>query len=215
MTPTMETIRELAYMHSLPEESVVRAIRDAVSEELKVKVVTAVAGGGRLRFEAYRENGSRKEIRMSKNLCARIERRLQKRLDFERVLMLRPEFLQGTVSEVLPQGIEVTPRFGPAFAPKRLLVPTERNLYVPGSTLDFHVHKISPAKGAITLSRTSKKLLLHMLEERLGDIVLDANRKFGRVLKLYLKRELEPDERGYVEALYPNEKIKTIVYDIK
>lgn len=213
MTQAMETVRELAEIYGLPEESVVRAIRTAVSEELKREVVTATVSGDRLRFEAYREDGSVKEIRMSKNIWARIGRRLRKRLDIESVLMSRPEFLRGSVTKILPQGIEVATRYGPAFAPNMLLVPTERCLYVPGATLDFHIHKISVKKGRIILSRTSKKLLLHMLRERLGDIVLDANRKYGRVLKLYLGRELQPEELEYIGALFPKERIKTVVYD--
>ncbi|MFA6396288.1 MAG: hypothetical protein WCW84_10020, partial [Sulfurimonas sp.] len=118
----------------------------------------------------------------------------------------------GTILEKNKKGLVVSTTTGRALAPHQLLIKEEEPFYQIGSSLDFHIHKISPT--GLVLDRKSKSLTIHTLKRLLpkGFVLYDINRKFGKRLKVYSRTLPEKMDLERIRMAF-SEHIDFVMYD--
>jgi hypothetical protein len=202
-------IIDLCNLYDLTHDEVLLMLRESVGDALGYTVISDAEINGKIVFYAEKDGDVQKIIRYSPLLEKRIKKSLEQKIDSLHMRKLKNEnieIIKGRILERSRQGLILTTSTGKAIAPYQLLIKEEEPFYQIGSTLDFHIHKISPS--SLILDRRSKSLTVHTLKRLLpkGFVLYDINRKYGKRLKVYSKflpkkEDLERIRMAFVEHI--------------
>lgn len=218
-----DPIKDLCELYDLTHEEALSILRQSIGDALGYTVASDVEVGNRIYFYANRADGSRKTIRLSPLLERRTRQHLERNIDLLRMKKLRHngiEIINATIIERSKKGLVLSSKTGKAFAPSHLLIKEEEPFYKVGTTLDFHIKKITD--NGLILDRRSKNLLIHTLKRLLpkGFVLYDINRCFGKRINVYSnvlpeKIDLERIRASFVEninfVLYDRANIQNII----
>lgn len=210
-----DPIQDLCELYDLTHEEVLFVLRQSIGYTLGYSVISDVEIGNRIYFYANRADGSRKTIRLSPLLKRRTRQHIERSIDLLRINKLRHndiKIINATITERNKKGLFLSTKTGKAFAPNHLLIKEEEQFYRVGTTLDFHIKKIT--NNGLILDRRSKNLLIHTLTRLLpkGFILYDVNRCFGKRIKVYSNVLPEKIDLERISASFV-EKIHFVIYD--
>lgn len=210
-----DPIHDLAEQYDIHHEDALHILHQAIGEVLGYSIDSDVVIDGRITFLGHRKNGSTKRINLSPLLENRVRSVLEKKIDAVRIDRFKrsgANIIQGVILKSGRKGLVVTTAYGKAFAPKHLLIRSEEEFYKTGTTLDFHVNKITPR--GILLDRRSKSLVIHILRKLLppGFVVYDVRRKFGKLIRVYSRKLPEKPDLERIRSAFV-EHIDFVMYD--
>lgn len=219
-----DPIKDLCELYDLSHEEALMILRQSIGDALGYTVASDVEVGNRIYFYANRADGSRKTIRLSPLLERRTRQHLERNIDLLRMKKLRLngiDIISATIVDKNKKGMLLSTKTGKAFAPNHLLIKEEEPFYKVGTTLDFHIKKITT--NGLMLDRRSKYLMIHTLTRLLPKsfVLYDINRCFGKRINVYSnvlpeKKDLERVRASFVEninfVLYDRANIENIIH---
>lgn len=222
----LDVLDEVSRQYDVDSYTIVRCLKRAVRDELGLGEVFDNYKDGKLDFyEVFVDRNNRQKQRRVKITQKRlnyvrdrlyryiIEENTQERLEAIKGTLENDKVVRGKIVSKTDYGLEVSTRYGKAFAPMNLLNPKEleEGRYKIGIDLNFHIHKLGIKKNKINivLDRVSKFLTEHIIKEVLGDgyTIYTMQRMFGKRIKIYIDKEPSKEERELL-SMSLNEKVK-------
>ncbi|AII15589.1 hypothetical protein CIG1485E_a0064 (plasmid) [Campylobacter iguaniorum] len=222
----LDVLDEVSRQYDVDSYTIVRCLKRAVRDELGLGEVFDNYKDGKLDFyEVFVDRNNRQKQRRVKITQKRlnyvrdrlyryiIEENTQERLEAIKGTLENDKVVRGKIVSKTDYGLEVSTRYGKAFAPMNLLNPKEleEGRYKIGIDLNFHIHKLGIKKNKINivLDRVSKFLTEHIIKEVLGNryTIYTMQRMFGKRIKIYIDREPSQEERELL-SMSLDEKVK-------
>jgi len=222
----LDVLDEVSRQYDVDSYTIVRCLKRAVRDELGLGEVFDNYKDGKLDFyEVFVDKNNQQKQRRVKITQKRlnyvrdrlyryiIEENTQERLENIKSSLAADKVVRGKIVSKSDYGLEISTKFGKAFAPMNLLNPKEieDGRYKIGIDLNFHIHKLGIKKNKINivLDRVSKFLTEHIIKEVLGDgyTIYTMQRMFGKRIKIYIDKEPSKEERELL-SMSLNEKVK-------
>ena len=222
----LDVLDEVSRQYDVDSYTIVHCLKRAVRDELGLGEVFDNYKDGKLDFyEMFVDKNNQQKQRRVKITQKRlnyvrdrlyryiIEKNTQERLEAIKSSLAADKVVRGKIVSKSDYGLEISTKFGKAFAPMNLLNPKEieDGRYKIGIDLNFHIHKLGIKKNKINivLDRVSKFLTEHIIKEVLGDgyTIYTMQRMFGKRIKIYIDKEPSKEERELL-SMSLNEKVK-------
>ncbi|MDY0315886.1 MAG: hypothetical protein RBR32_12495 [Bacteroidales bacterium] len=222
----LDVLEEVSRQYDVDSYVIVSCLKRAVRDELGLGEVVDNYKDGKLElFEVFVGINGQQKTRRLKITQKRlnyvrdrlykylIEENTKERLESIKNSLENDKVIRGKIVSKNDYGLEISTKFGKAFAPVNLLNPKEflENKYKIGIDLNFHIHKLGIKKNKINivLDRVSKYLTEHIIKEVLGDgyTIYTMQRMFGKRIKIYIDKEPSNEERELL-SMSLNEKVK-------
>lgn len=222
----LDIFDEVSRQYDVDSSIIIGCLKRAIRDEFKFGEVIDTYSNGKLElYEIFFDKNNkekRKRIKITQKRLNYVRDRLYKyildtniqdRLQIIRNSIPKNKVLRGKIISNNEYGLEISTKFGKAFAPVKLLNPNElkQNKYKEGNELNFHVHKLGIKKQKINLvlDRVSKVLTEHIIKEVLGEEyeIYFFQRMFGKRVKIYLDKEPSKEERELLSMSF-DEKVR-------
>lgn len=222
----LDVLEEVSRQYDVDSYIIVSCLKRAVRDELGLGEVIDNYKDGKLElFEVFSGEFGQQKTRRVKITQKRlnyvrdrlyrylIEENTKERLESIKNSLTSDKVVRGKIVSKNDYGLEISTKYGKAFAPANLLNPKEleEGRYKIGIDLNFHIHKLGIKKNKINmvLDRVSKYLTEHIIKEVLGNgyTIYTMQRMFGKRIKIYINKEPSQEERELL-SMSLNEKVK-------
>lgn len=222
----LDVLDEVTRQYDVDSYTIVSCLKRAVRDELGLGEVFDSYKDGKLDlFEKFIDQNGKEKTRRVKITQKRlnyvrdrlykyiIEENTKERLEIIKKNLSSDKVIRGKIISKNEYGLEISTKYGKAFAPNNLLNPkeVEEGKYKVEADLNFHIYKLGIKKNKINivLDRVSKFLTEHIIKEVLGDkyTIYTMQRMFGKRIKIYIDKEPTQEERELL-SMSLNEKVK-------